>query len=221
MIGRGFRITWVIPFVILILLCSICSPLSLGLETQIFTGDNKCRVPSYLQVGDILFCDIKPKIAEITKQLGFAFFNGVYGFSNDHCAMYIGNNRFIEACPYRMRPLQLNWLGVVISPLWKIQFWATNVTYAYVETNQEIRNDAVQWAKTQLRKPYQLFPWDANPNPKDTSDEYANHWYCSELIWAAYWNQNVKLKVDNGDYQFNATSIGSLKRADNVIWYEN
>jgi len=138
--------------------------------------------------------------------------------SNDHCAMYIGDNRFIEAAPYRMRLLKGNVLGVVISPFWKIQLWATNFTYGSVETTQDILDKAVSWAKTRLGRPYQLiFQGGTNPNPNDASDPFSDHWYCSELIWAAYWNQEVKIIVDSGDYSYNASGVESLLAADNII----
>jgi len=121
-----------------------------------------------------------------------------------------------------MRLLKGNVLGVVISPFWKIQLWATNFTYGSVDTTQDIRDKAVSWAQTRLGRPYQLiFQGGANPYPNDTSDPFSDHWYCSELIWAAYWNQGVKLIVDYGEHSYNASNVGSLLAADNIILYDN
>jgi cell wall-associated NlpC family hydrolase len=187
-------------------------------ENQIFEGN---KIPSYLKPGDILFCDVKPKIVDKLKNIGIDSLININGFSNDHCAMYIGYNRFIESAPYRFNIFKMKIIGVVISPFWKIKLWATNFTYAYVNTSQKIRNDAVDWAKTLLGQPYQFLGGYANPNPSDPSDGKSNYWYCSELIWASYWNQNFKLIIDYGYYQHNASSILYLKDANQVVWYDN
>ena len=163
---------------------------------------------------------MKPEIVNYLENFGYVY-PGWFARSGFHCAMYIGNNRFIEAAPYRLRPLRGEVIGVVISPFWKIRLWATNFTYGSVETSQKIRDDAVEWAKTQLGRPYQFDFWNPNPNPDDPLDQYSSHWYCSEIIWAAYWNQGVHLIVDHGEYSYNATSVGSLLAADNIILYEN
>lgn len=178
-------------------------------------------LPAYLKVGDIMFCDIKPEILKKIEPIGLGLFFGMPGHANDHCAMYIGDNRFVEASPYRLRPLYMDVVGVVISPFWKIQLWATNFTYATVDTTQEIRDNAVEWAKTQRGRPYQFIVGGPNADPNDETDRYADYWYCSELIWAAYWNNGVKFVVDNGIFSYNATSIWSFYEADNIILYEN
>jgi PKD repeat protein len=178
-------------------------------------------LPSHLKVGDIMFCDIKPEILKKIEPIGLGLFFGMPGHANDHRAMYIGNNRFVEASPYRLRPLHMDVVGVVISPFWKIQLWATNFTYATVDTTQEIRDNAVEGAKTQRGRPYQFIVGGPNTDPNDETDCYADCWYCSELIWAAYWNNGVKFVVDNGIYSYNATSIWSFYDADNIILYEN
>jgi uncharacterized protein YycO len=184
-------------------------------------NESNTALPSNIKVGDILFCDIKPTLIETLKNIRPEWHVTISGFSNDHCAMYVGNNKFIEAAPYRFNFLTKDFIGVVVSPFWKIKLWATNFTYAYVNTTQEIRNNAVSWAKTQIGEPYQIDFRHANPDPSDLSDDEANYWFCSELIWAAYWNQNMKLIVDFGYLQGNASSIIDLKEADQVIWYNN
>jgi PKD repeat protein len=219
----GLRI--LIIFFISILVNNSFIGIYTGQENQIKSNIFKINsIPSYLKVGDILFCDVKPKIVEYLRNIDpdpYSYID-VPGFSNDHCAMYIGHNWFIEAAPYRLRPLRANWLGVVIGPFWKIKLWATNFTYVYVNTSQKIRNKAVQWAKTQLGQPYQQVVWEgANSDPHDSSDKYSNYWYCSELIWASYFNQDLKLIVDQGENSHSIKTILDLKYADQVIWYKN
>jgi len=178
-------------------------------------------VPDDIKVGDILFCDIRPFFLNIWEKINISEFINIEGYSNDHCAMYIGNNKFIESAPYMYKPFKDEWRGVVISPYWKINLWATNITFAYVDCDQKIRNKAVEWAKTQLRCSYEVGLADGNPNPGDLTDENADKWFCSELIWAAYWNNNMKLVIDWGSGTYDAYYILALKAADQVIWYEN
>jgi uncharacterized protein YycO len=57
-------------------------------------------------------------------------------------------------------------------------------------SEQQIQN-AILFAERQLGKRFQIeFLWPKNCDPTDTSDIYADAWYCSELIWAAYYNCN-------------------------------
>lgn len=57
-------------------------------------------------------------------------------------------------------------------------------------SDQQIQN-AILFAERQLGKEFQdNFIWPKNFNPNDQDDIYADAWYCSELIWAAYYNCN-------------------------------
>lgn len=57
-------------------------------------------------------------------------------------------------------------------------------------SDQQIQN-AILFAERQLGKAFQdNFIWPKNFNPNDPDDMYADAWYCSELIWAAYYNCN-------------------------------
>ena len=56
-------------------------------------------------------------------------------------------------------------------------------------------NNAINFTKRQLGKKFQGeffgIKADKNYDPSDlTNDSYADEWYCSELIWAAYYNCN-------------------------------
>jgi len=174
---------------------------------------NYLKIPSNLKRGDIVFFDMKPIWCKLLK------FDGTKGFSNDHCAMYIGNNRFIEASPYRsifFGPYKNDKLGVVITPRFIFNLWGTNFTFGYVKNaTEEQREGAIKWAKTQVGKPYQwAFPnkdnyqsWHACPNPDGSAYDpngtkyyecYPNYWYCSELVWAAYLSQSRDLDIGSG-----------------------
>jgi len=66
---------------------------------------------------------------------------------------------------------------------------ATKYKFGRVITATELqKQNAILFAESQIGKKFQ---WDwvgKNFNPNDESDAYANEWYCSELIWAAYQN---------------------------------
>ena len=52
------------------------------------------------------------------------------------------------------------------------------------------KQNAILFAESQIGKHFQ---WDflyKNFDPDDPDDEYSDQWYCSELIWAAYYNCN-------------------------------
>jgi len=195
-------------------------------------------IPSYLKKGDILFCDIKPIWCK------FFGFNGNKGYSNDHCAMYIGNNRFIEASvylPILFGPHKNDKLGVVVSHKFILNLWATNFTFGYVNnaTSEQIEG-AIKWAKKQLLSPYQWsWPnldnyqsWHGCPNSNGTTFDpdgnkfyecYSGYWYCAELVWAAYLSQSNNLSIgsmwikdeqDDGNYHW-VVSPRSIRNDEN------
>jgi hypothetical protein len=57
--------------------------------------------------------------------------------------------------------------------------------------NEKQKQNAIDFAKRQVGKSFQMIVINKNFNPEDNiNDPYANEWYCSELIWAAYYNCN-------------------------------
>jgi uncharacterized protein YycO len=198
------------------------TPIICGNTDTYFEGARRNRVPSYVQIGDILFCDIKPTIDKIGQRFKQLQIITTSGYSNDHVALYIGNNRFIESAPYLYRPLRKNWLGVVITPLRFINLWATNITYgSVINITLQERKAAVKWAFKQIGSPYQINCSHKNHNPNDPQDRLSHYWFCSELIWAAYYNQNIKIYTTWGDYLYNATYPGGLRIANNIKMYSN
>ena len=108
------------------------------------------------------------------------------------------------------------------TPYWFIKTWATNITFGHVtNATSEERENAVAWAKQQLGSPYQLGTSNPNPNPNDPNDNFSDCWYCSELVWAAYYNQDIKIYVSWGNYHFNASYVRALRVADNIKMYSN
>ena len=39
-----------------------------------------------------------------------------------------------------------------------------------------------------------------NANPDDPNDYLSDDWYCTELIWAAYYNQGIDIDYNGGDF---------------------
>lgn len=141
-------------------------------------------VPSYLQVGDILFLHCQPP-----------FFNGLPYDGWDHVALYIGNNEFVESAPY-IPP----WVdGVSVHHISTIDTWGENLTYGYViDASASQRQAAVDFALSQVGRPYQWYDihsWWANAYPDDPDDPWSDWWYCSELVWASYFHQGINIDV--------------------------
>ena len=72
-----------------------------------------------------------------------------------------------------------------------------------VNISEEIKRKAVDFAMNQLDKNYDFYWLQKNPDPDAPS------WYCSELVWAAYYNQGVNIDyldevlhfTDNPDFE--------------------
>ena len=172
-------------------------------------------VPSIIKKGDIAFCDHNRPLLP-----GYRNDNN---FANDHVLIYLGNNRFIEStaifpCFYKgSEGWDLCKLGVRKSSFCLLNFWATNITFGTVRNVSESQRDnAVEWAKTQIRHPYQfasiptwpyhMHSWWCCPNPNGTTynpdtgeyfiEVYPDYWICAELLWAAYNHCNGDSGID-------------------------
>jgi len=113
----------------------------------------------------------------------------------DHCLLFVKYNEstdryvFIEAaihgsCVQYRNETEENITGEMWGP------------FARVKTaNSTQKLNAINFAKRQINKKFQGeffgISADKNYNPNDVlNDVFANEWYCSELIWAAYYNCN-------------------------------
>lgn len=141
--------------------------------------------PEDLEVGDILFWDVNcHSHISYFILLPHQFFG--------HCAIYIGNNQIVEATllPYR---------GVQITNLTENNtidgceyFFAVGRVKNADDT--QIQN-AVNWALGFLGDPYQEWwlPWITPIKTRMEGGIYDHYWYCSELVWAAYYYSSNKL----------------------------
>ena len=153
--------------------------------------------PPQFEVGDLLFMDFKGD------------FDLTVGLYNDHVALFVGthptepgNDWFIDA----------GWGGVDYTKFSTFEAGKENFLIAQVKDIElEDIEDAVQWARGRIGDEYQFYwplnwsvrKWNDpdNPDPKDPPG-YARHdkWYCTEFVWAAYYNYPVEIDIDNNEW---------------------
>jgi len=120
----------------------------------------------------------------------------------NHCVLYIGYNEstrlyiFIEAnSPSNKVQYRYENESTLLGPLYRL---FAKVRHA----NSSQKQNAIDFVKRQLGKPFQYDWINKNYNPEDTeNDSLADEWYCSELVWAAYYNCNhpfPELEPDEG-----------------------
>ena len=109
----------------------------------------------------------------------------------DHCLLFInydnktGEYVFIEASMVDSKvqykyETESELLGPFYGPFAKVRY-----------ANETQKQNAIDFAKKQLGKSFQGEWINKNYNPEDTkNDPYADEWYCSELLWASYYNCN-------------------------------
>ncbi|MGC9554474.1 MAG: YiiX/YebB-like N1pC/P60 family cysteine hydrolase [Thermoplasmatota archaeon] len=127
------------------------------------------------QRGDLVFCELE-------------FYNLDPGW--DHVAIYIGDGLVIEATPAGEGVVRVNDLETLAS-------YTKAVGYGRVKTaNQSQRLAAVDFARSQLGKPYQYLDIrQPGANRLKDPDADAASWYCTELVWAAYHHQGIDLDL--------------------------
>ncbi|MFO8132696.1 MAG: YiiX/YebB-like N1pC/P60 family cysteine hydrolase [Thermoplasmatota archaeon] len=127
------------------------------------------------QAGDIFFCEWK-------------HYDTDPGW--DHVALYLGNGSIVEATPAGR--------GVVrVVEASYLERYTEAIRYGrVVSANASQREAAVDFAVSQLGKPYQYlnFLRPMINRSKDPAPE-AEAWYCTELVWAAYWHQDIDLDL--------------------------
>jgi len=185
--------------------------------------------PLDIEFGDILFMDVRPFWQEL-----FDLPSNM-GEHNDHVAMYIGLNRFIESSDYT--PWAGGYLdGVQISPWWWMNLVYCDFTVGTVTSaTQGNKLAAVCFAISRLGQQYQhtyqgydpYHSWHANPDIDDPEspyyypdDPYINYWYCSELVWAAYLRQGINTDSTPGpiDGQHYLVSPDDMLNSSNITF---
>jgi len=134
------------------------------------------RIQMEIKPGDILY----DKDAIFSDLLGI--------FTIGHVGMYVGDFED-QGKVYHDQTVEARRKGV---NHFDITSWdppkRDNVYLLRVDTTQEIRGKAVEFVKQQTGKPYGFHWWRKSSDPNSPS------WYCSELVWAAYYNQGIDLE---------------------------
>jgi hypothetical protein len=150
--------------------------------------NNPCSpktVPDCVEIGDLFLFDFHVDQSNVWKR------PGLY---NEHAAIYVGNNTFVEAN------------GIVryrnYSSFYESQ---KNLVFLRVQTaNESQRYAAVAWAISKIGLGYQdffVFPWfGLKIADTDRSFPTARELYCMELIWAAYYIQGID--IDRNGWRF-------------------
>jgi len=144
-------------------------------------GDNEkqCLVPSNLEVGDLVFFDSTAPPGRWN----------VRGY--DHVAIYLGDGRFIGT----MRNTINNAVEVNVSSysfFFNVPHFKNPMFARVISATPEQRLNATKWALSRIGDLYQT--WDprkiADPDARVIT---ADQWYCSELVWAAYYHQGIDI----------------------------
>lgn len=157
-----------------------------------------CReLPPLLIPGDLIFMDYAPTeivINNITNNIR----------SNDHVAIYMGQRQGYPGVWCVSAGFTSTDKGVDYVDLstYLDTEKVNNLTIGRVVTATETqRNAAITWATQQVGDLYQMwsvFPPKGGPQkchkPNDLRFPFTcDKWYCSELVWAAYYNQGIDI----------------------------
>ena len=100
----------------------------------------------------------------------------------NHVGLYVGDGKVVEVCfP----------TGVAETSIEEWDYPEKNdVTLLRVDCSNEVREKAVSFAKAQVGDDFEpaWLLWKKNPDPD------SDYWYCSELVWVAYYNQGVDIE---------------------------
>jgi hypothetical protein len=197
-------------FCLLFLLTGVSSYHS-GTSNSVASG----RTSVSIEVGDILFVDIRP--------LWVQLFNlpSNSGDSNDHCAIYAGNNKFWETADYTaweggffdgVQKSSLAWMKwVYCEPqIGKVKYASSSQKSAAVNFAKSQRWEKYQhsysshggcyWANPDVNAPPAIPQSHPFYNKYNYYDKYIDEWYCSELVWAGYLHQLIELdRTDDPD----------------------
>jgi uncharacterized protein YycO len=109
----------------------------------------------------------------------------------DHCLLYIGYNNSTNMYVF----IEASMVDAKVQYRFETESALTESLYGpfakVKNTNETQKQNAIDFAKRQIGKSFQGEWINKNYNPEDTvNDSLADEWYCSELIWAAYYNCN-------------------------------
>jgi hypothetical protein len=183
------------------------SSLTLNNENSVTTD---IMVPDCVEVGDMLFVDWIFDIGEDESTIWMS--SGPY---NDHCALYIGNNTFVDAAAK----------GVHANDYAHFYSWTKNLVFLRVKTaNESQRLAAAEWAIRKIGLPYQMWfdlPWlGLKIVNTDLPLPTAKELYCFELLWAAYYTQGIDIDQNGWKFPWVVTGNDILYDDDVEVVYK-
>jgi uncharacterized protein YycO len=136
-------------------------------------------LPSYLEYGDLVFFDIPAPPGRWN----------VSGY--DHVAIYIGDDKFIGSTRNDItHTLEVN--ISTYSFFMDVLHYQNPMFARVIIATPEQRKAATDWVFTRIGDKYQT--WDprkcADPNASIIT---AKKWYCSEIVWAAYYHLGIDI----------------------------
>jgi len=142
-------------------------------------GFDSISVPPYLELGDLVFFDS-------TFRPGRWNVRGL-----DHVAIYLGDNHFVGTMRNTVK--QVAEVNITdYSYFFRVLHFVNPLFARVVSATPAQRQAATAWALSRIGDLYQI--WDpekiADPSAQRVT---ANRWYCSELVWAAYYQVGIDL----------------------------
>ena len=127
-----------------------------------------------------------------------------------HCGMYIGNRQVIHS---HERAGQDGKSGVdTVTLEWWMDTYRTWAAYCIRTAGEETITPAIQWATAseRLDDPYD-WCWAFK-------QRHGEHWYCSEFVWAAYYNaSDGRINIEDGPDLFGITPDEIINDAETEL----
>ena len=112
---------------------------------------------------------------------------------------------------YYIRLIEAVSNGVIQSIWTPTRFIEKETTILRLKDYDEVIVDAaIEFALGQLGKSYSLAAWK-------NSSESNSDWYCSELVWAAYYHQNVLLDIDDNNHLGSIVFPNEIKESNELV----
>jgi uncharacterized protein YycO len=164
------------------------------------------KVPDCVEIGDLLLFDLNRDESNRWKRPGP---------HNEHGALYIGNNTFVDANPKSVHARNYSFYYYT----WRQK----NLAFLRIKTaNDSQRQAAVQWAISKIGTHYQNFFLSLGLKIARTNLPFpsAKKMYCMEFLWAAYYLQGIDLDRNGWKFPVWVTGNDIIYDDDIEVIYE-
>lgn len=151
-----------------------------GFSCPLQADYSRYRLAAALQIGDVVYDDM-----------------GFFGFMG-HIAIVEGVYRHNGRVFVRVIEAVADGVVRGILDATRVEERGTSVFRVSSATAYQ-RNAAVEFCRSQVINPPKGWWFDTDGNEKDLSPDEST-WYCSELVWAAYYWQGIDLDSNGGNY---------------------